>query len=234
MSKVWRTLALLALSGAAATSPAAPNSHSLSQIATKAALVMQERAVREGFEDVEVSIRPLDTRLNLAACGQPLTTLPANSTRVLGPVSAGIRCDGPEPWTLYVRGQVIAQVEAPVLSVSVGRGELLSENDVVLQRRRISNDYGGYITELDDIIGKEAKRSLAAGSELRFSDLKAPIIVERGQTVSIVSGGAGLRVSMQGKALASGGAGDRILVANQKTGKRVEGVVAGNGSIMIQ
>lgn len=244
MSKFWRTtrLPLSTIVGAAAIAwtlisngvSAGTEKHSLSDVATTAALAMQEHAQAAGYSNVDVSIRPLDSRLNLAVCDQPLNTLPASNQRVLGPVSAGIRCDGPQPWTLYVRGQVSAQVDMPVLAASVARGDVLSQNDISIQSRRLSNDNARYITEIDDIIGKQAKRALTAGTELRYSDLKTPIIVERGQMVSIVSGGAGLRVSMQGKALASGGSGDRIMVANVKTGKRVEGVVARDGSVMIQ
>ena len=78
---------------------------------------------------------------------------------------------------------------------------------------------------MEDLVGMEARRNLDAGSPLRFNDLVSPVLVERGQTVNIVSGGGGLRVSMQGKALAKGSVGDRVLVSNLTSGTRVEGVI---------
>ena len=36
---------------------------------------------------------------------------------------------------------------------------------------------------------------------------------------------------MQGKALASGAAGDRILVANERSGRRLEGIVGRDGTV---
>jgi flagella basal body P-ring formation protein FlgA len=39
---------------------------------------------------------------------------------------------------------------------------------------------------------------------------------------------------MQGKALAKGAAGDRVLVANLTSGTRVEGIIATDGSVIIQ
>ena len=237
MSKYWR-LTLVTLLATTVTQGSWANgtasSHSLSDIATTAALTLKERAAGQGYDDIEVAIRPLDGRLQVAACEQPLRTLPANSKRVLGPVSVGIRCDGASSWTLYVRGQVSAHIDIPVLNNSIARGEGVSEADITLASRTIGSDLVGYVDNIDAIVGKVAKRNLRPGQPLRYSDLKAPVLVERGQTVNIVAGRTGLRVSMQGKALASGGTGDRVMVSNLSTGKRLEGIVSADGSVLVQ
>lgn len=215
------------------SSQAAAN-HSLSDIATTALLEMERRALARNFADIEVQVRPLDARLNLAPCGSELRVLPETTQRALGPVSVGIRCDGPQPWTLYVRGQVSASATVPIMATSVARGELLGGDDISLEIRRITQDLGPIITEKDDIIGKEARRNLTPGSTLKYSDLRAPKLISRGDLVTLVSGGSGIQVSMQGKAMAGGAAGDRILVTNLSSGKRVEGVIANDGSVVLE
>jgi flagella basal body P-ring formation protein FlgA len=214
-------------------SAGASAAHSLSDIATTALLEMERRAEAQNYQDIEVQIRPLDARLNLAQCGEPLRVLPENTQRALGPVSVGIRCDSPQPWTLYVRGQVSASATVPVMAASVGRGQLVGRRDVQLENRRISSDLGPIVTEIDDIIGKEARRNLSPGKTLNYADLRAPELIARGDLVTLVSGGGGLKVSMQGKAMASGAAGDRILVTNLSSGKRIEGVIAADGSVVL-
>ena len=72
-----------------------------------------------------VSIRPLDSRLAPALCDEPPQALPANTTRTLGAVSVGVRCNGTKPWTVYVRGTVNAYTDIPVLIQSVPRGEIV-------------------------------------------------------------------------------------------------------------
>jgi flagella basal body P-ring formation protein FlgA len=62
----------------------------------------------------------------------------------------------------------------------------------------------------------------------------SPQIVDRGQTVDLVAQSAGLVVNMQGKALANGSEGDRLLVKNLSSGKRVEGLVLASGTVLIQ
>jgi flagella basal body P-ring formation protein FlgA len=195
---------------------------------------MQSRAVAQGYQHIDVQVRPLDGRLGLAKCTQDLEALPTSTKRALGAVSVGIRCPGEETWTLYVRGEVAANQVVPVLTAALRRGDLIGNNDIILKKRRITQENGGIVTEIDGLIGMEARRNLDPGNPLRFNDLVAPILVERGQTVNIVSGGSGLRVSMQGKALAKGAAGDRVLVANLTSGTRVEGVVTPEGSVVIQ
>ena len=234
MSKHWRYALIGALTFTATISQADSGNHSLSDIASTAALTMQSRAADQGYQHIDVQVRPLDARLALARCTRALEALPSNSERALGAVSVGIRCPGEEVWTLYVRGEVSANQVIPVLTGALRRGDLIGNNDIVLEKRRITQDYGGIVTEIDDLLGMEARRNLDPGSPLRLNDLVAPILVERGQTVNIISGGGGLRVSMQGKALAKGSAGDRVLVSNLTSGTRVEGVVTADGSVIIQ
>jgi flagella basal body P-ring formation protein FlgA len=119
------------------------------------------------------------------------------------------------------------------MAASVGRGQLVGRRDVQLENRRISSDLGPIVTEIDDIIGKEARRNLSPGKTLNYADLRAPELIARGDLVTLVSGGGGLKVSMQGKAMASGAAGDRILVTNLSSGKRIEGVIAADGSVVL-
>ena len=191
-------------------------------------------AITRGYDDVMVSIRPLDSRLAPAFCDEPLQALPANTTHTLGAVSVGVRCNGNKPWTIYVRGTVNAYTDVPVLTQSMPRGEIVSAADIAIEKVEIRSDFEHIIVDKVDIIGKQAKRALRAGQPLRFSQLMHPILIERGQEVTLVSGLAGVQVRMQGKALASGAAGDRILVANERSGRRLEGVINTNGTVTVR
>jgi flagella basal body P-ring formation protein FlgA len=190
-------------------------------------------ALDEGYDQVEVRVRPLDARLRPALCAEPLTTVRPHAGRALGPVSYGVRCSGPVPWTLYLRADVSAVLALPVLAQPLPRGALIGRGDLQLQERRITTPSQGLITSIDEALGKELQRPLPAGSTLRFGHVALPELVTRGQTVTLVAGANGLRVQMQGKALASGAAGDRLLVSNLRSGRRVEGIVLPDGNVRI-
>ena len=208
-------------------------SQSISSIAASAAIHAESQAIAKGFKGVEVDIRPLDSRISLSRCDTPLSVA-STGDRVLGAVSIAVSCSTPAPWTVHVRGSVAARVELPMLVMPVNRGDIISASDVQMQEQRITRDLVGYIAKAQEIIGKEARKNLSAGSKVRKSDIIAPQIVDRGQTVDLIARSSGLVVNMQGKALANGAAGERLLVKNMSSGKRIEGLVLTDGSVLIQ
>ena len=224
--------ALTTLCLALATSSAFAG-QSVSSIAAAAALHAEARAVEQGYNGVAVDLRPLDSRIQLAACAAPLQVTTA-SDRALGPVSMSVSCNYPNSWRVQIRGSVSAVAELPVLALPVNRGDVIGSGDIEVREQRITRDLVGYLRDEEDIVGKEARKNLAVGSRLRTSDLIAPQIIDRGQTVALVAQSAGLVVNMQGKALSNGAAGDRLMVKNLSSGRRIEGLVQRNGTVLIQ
>ncbi|MEM0954544.1 MAG: flagellar basal body P-ring formation chaperone FlgA [Pseudomonadota bacterium] len=221
----------IASSVASASSVSASHSHG-DIIATMRAAALRA-AEQGGFHGIEVRVRPMDQRLKPARCGQPLETVRPHSGRALGPVSYGVRCAGPVPWTIYLRADVSATMLLPTLTRGLPRGALLGARDLALVNHRITHRAADVITDKHRLIGMELKRPLAAGSLLRHGQVGLPELVTRGQVVTLIAGGPGVEVRMQGKALSSGAAGDRLMIANASSGRRVEGVVLNDGSVQI-
>jgi flagella basal body P-ring formation protein FlgA len=208
--------------------------HDHGEIIAEVEAAAMTAAEAEGFEDVEVRVQPLDKRLRPARCDQPLSIVRPHSGRALGPVSYGVHCSGSAPWTLYLRAEVSASVELPLLRRALPRGALIGEHDLQLTRRRVTTRPAGLIEDPSMAIGMELLRPLPAGSVLLFGQVGHPEIVERGQSVTLIAGSPGVEVRMQGKAMASGAAGDRLVVTNLSSGRRVEGVVLSDGSVRIR
>ena len=164
MTVFWRFSAFCLVAAAALNHAAAlaRANQPLEDIMDIAREVATTAAVARGYDDVMVSIRPLDSRLAPALCNEPLQALPANSTRTLGAVSVGVRCNGTKPWTIYVRGTVNAYTDIPVLTESVPRGDIISAADVAIEKIEIRSDFDHIIVDQVDIIGKQAKRALRA------------------------------------------------------------------------
>jgi len=210
----------------------AEQSHS--ELGGLAAKALAEQARAKGLESIHVEVFPLDQRVSLPKCEDPVSVLKDRNQSVLGRVTIGMRCETPEPWTIYLRGRVTSFVSIPVLNVPINRTELISEDDVVLQEMEIDTDLRGVVIDPKQIIGKIAVRNLIASEPLRQSDLKAPQLISRGQSVNITSRAGGLIVTMKGKALGNARAGDRLWVQNQSSNKRVEGEVTPEGEVLIR
>ena len=211
---------------------AAEQSHS--ELGGIAATALEEQARSRGLQSVHVEVFPLDQRVSLPECVEPVRVLKDRNQSVLGRVTIGMRCETPEPWTIYLRGRVTSFASIPVLTLPINRSEPIGEGDVVYQEMEIDTDLRGVLLDTKQIAGKIAVRNLIANEPLRQSDLKAPQLISRGQSVNITSRAGGLIVTMKGKALANGRAGDRLWVQNQSSNKRVEGEVTPEGEVLIR
>ena len=65
-----------------------------------------------------------------------------------------------------------------------------------------------------------------------LNGLKVALSHSGGQRVALMSGIATRSIAEE--ALASGAAGDRILVSNERSGRRLEGIVGGDGTVKIR
>ena len=208
--------------------------HSHRALGELAARTLEGRAQAQGLEEIQVEVLPLDARVNLPKCSEPVKVLGDHNQAVLGRVTVGMRCHKPEPWTVYLRGRVTSAMTIPVLTQPLNRSELINHGDVTLKSLQIEGGLRGVIIDRDHLVGKVAVRNLMAGQPLRQSDVKAPKLISRGQSVTITSKAGGLTVTMKGRALGNARAGDRVWVQNQSSNKRVEGEVTPEGDVLIR
>ncbi len=79
----------------------------------------------------------------------------------------------------------------------------------------------------DAVIGMAARRPLKAGDPVLAHDVAPPIVIKPGDTVEVVYADAGIRLTLQGKALAGAAAGDAVNVLNTASKKVIEAVATG-------
>ena len=228
----WLLTTILILASTNVSASTAQHSHSaLGELAARA---LEKRAQSQGLEAIQVEVFPLDGRVSLPACAEQVSVLSEHNQTVLGTVTVGMRCQTPEPWTIYLRGRVTSSITIPVLTQPVNRSNLIGYDDVALKKLLIDADLRGVIIDRNHMVGKIAVRNLIAGQPVRQSDVTAPKLISRGQSVTITSKAGGLTVTMKGKALGNARAGDRVWVQNQSSNKRVEGEVTPGGEVLIR
>lgn len=123
-----------------------------------------------------------------------------------------------------VTGTAIATLMLPVAARDIARNEILVETDFDwIERADVRA--AQYIDDADLIVGKAARRPLAAGAPFRKADLQAPTLIKRGATATIVLEGPGLRLTQAAVALANGAAGDLIAFRNVNSDREFKAVV---------
>ena len=178
----------------------------------------------------EIVVGRLDSRLRLAAAHQTMETfLAPGSHRLMGNVTVGIRCKHPKPWTLYVSAKVRIVSDVVVTSQPLSRGAKLERGNLRLARQDLATLRSGYITHLQEAVGKILKQPLSAGTPLAPHHIQTPKLVRRGEQVVIHAYGSGVKVSSSGTALTDGTAGERIRVCNLTTKRIIEGTVEAAG-----
>lgn len=139
------------------------------------------------------------------------------------------RAQGAPGTPLFViAGTAATPILVPVPARQIERNEAITDADldwIEIVDARASL----YVNDADAIIGKIARRPLAAGAPLRKMDLTAPILIKRGATATIVLEAPGIRLTQNAVALENGAAGDLISFRNINSDREIKAVVTGAG-----
>jgi len=171
---------------------------------------------------VEITLTPVDARVNLPACVALEPSLSPGS-RAWGNTTVAIRCAAPSSWTVYVRATVKVIAEYVVSAKPLSQGRVLAPADLATRSGDLSQLPPGIVTNLDQAFGRTMTASLASGSPLRQDMLRAQPVVIQNQSVKLVSSGHGFSVSAEGRALNNAEEGQLVQVRSA-SGSLVSGI----------
>jgi flagellar basal body P-ring formation protein FlgA len=112
----------------------------------------------------------------------------------------------------------------------IARGEVVEPADLMLQPAA-GTVQPGTATRIAAIAGMEARRMLHVGESIRLSDVRHPILVNKGAIVTITFDDAGISLTASARAIGAGGIGDTIAVQNPVSFRQVGAVVTGPGTV---
>jgi len=138
----------------------------------------------------------------------------------------------------FAAGPAFAQTAAPANGPSVVvpahdivRGETISDSDLVMQTVAPDRMRPGVITSFADLAGHEARRLLHAGEPVRNEDVRMPVLVAKGSTVTMTFNEPGISLTAIGRAMGEGGLGETVAVENPASFRQVSCVVIGAGEV---
>jgi flagella basal body P-ring formation protein FlgA len=181
----------------------------------------------------EIQINRLDPRLRLPLCQQPLTTTLESPAEPIGRVTLRVRCDGAAPWTVFVPGQVRLYREVVIASRPLKRDNLVTDMDVVLAERDVGLLNQGYLTTLQQALGKKLTRALLPDQVLAPIHVQLAEAIRKGDQVVISARSGGISVRMPGEALSDGTIGRQISVRNQRSNRVIKARVVGPGQVEV-
>ena len=180
-----------------------------------------------------VTASRLDARLRLADCAGKHETFVANNGSVQTRTTVGVRCPDVGGWTVYVPVAVEVEAQVLVLRRPLARRARIEALDVELQVRRLPGISSNFLNDITTLQGRRLRRALSAGTPLTSDVLDRDVLVQRGQSVTLIAANSGIEIRAQGRALSEGSEQDRIRVQNVTSLKVVEGVVENAGTVRV-
>jgi flagella basal body P-ring formation protein FlgA len=188
---------------------------------------------RDRAEPPQIRLQPLDARLRLAPCGSSLEAFLPSGARTVGNTLVGVRCPGPQTWTVHQNANVQVFDRVMVTGRVLNRGTILRAADLRAERRELSALTSGYETAPERLVGKRLQRALTAGAVIPPNAVRAVPAIRRGETVTLVIESQGMTVSSSGAALDDGYLGQRLRVRNPGSERIIEGVVTGERRVAV-
>src|SRR5690606_20233037 len=187
----------------------------------------------ERYSRMEADVQPLDSRLRLSPCDQPLAVDHYPRERTGGRITFKVSCSGPDSWSVRIPASVQLFDDVVVAATGIPMGSQIGPRDVQLQEMDVSLLYRGYFGSIDDVKGFIAKRPIPAGQVLSATLVNPANVVTKGEKVTILAESSGVSTGAMGEALADGALGDLIQVRNSSSSRVVEGRISGPGLVKV-
>ncbi len=228
MKTALMTLLCLAMPLAAAQqAPARQDLNALRQVAEQ--FLTAQSAGLPG--KVTVTVGALDQRMNLAACPDP-QPFQQPGARAWGKTTVGVRCAAPTPWTVYIQSQVSVQADYVAAAMPLVQGQTIEASQLVMVKGDLAVLPNGVLTDMAQAIGRTSSMSVQSGAPIRADLLRSKPVVQQGQAVRVVSGGAGFRVSAEARAIGNASEG-QVVQVRTPAGAILSGVAKAGGLVEV-
>jgi len=126
-----------------------------------------------------------------------------------------------------------AGIRVVVPTHDIARGSTITSSDLMYQMTG-DNAMSGTVTSVDNLVGLETRRVLHAGESVRLDDVRHPVLVTKGSTVTMTFEAPGITLTAIGRAMSEGGIGETVTVQNPASFRQISAVVIGPGQVRAQ
>lgn len=134
---------------------------------------------------------------------------------------------------IHFTGRAIEQVSLPTLRRNFRRGDIVEANDIVITKIVRSRTPATPLENTSNIIGKQAKRNIMAGKPLVEADLRNPVVIKRGQFVTMAYRTNLMTLSTRGQVMHDAGVGDVVRVRNVASDTLVQAQVTSEHEVIV-
>lgn len=195
---------------------------------------LKAEGMRDGAE-IDLGSRAIAIHLPLEAPAHvdvQQVRIDRNTNRFTASIIAGAGHAGAQ--RLQIQGRLFATARLPVLRRAVNTGETIRANDIELVQVREDASKRDLIADPKRLVGQTARVRLRDGEPVREGDVRAPTLVTRNATVTIILQTGSLQLSAQGRATEDGARGDTIRIVNTQSNRTIEATVVAPDTVLVQ
>ncbi len=136
-----------------------------------------------------------------------------------------------EKTKLVGRYFIMMDVCLPVRDIM--RDEIIKAGDLEVRKMRSNRLREDDVISQNQLIGKQAVRTIKSGKPISKRDIREEIIIKKGKTVLAVYNYKGLQITAKLEALEDGAKGNKIKLLNTKSQKEIFGEVVDRNTVKI-
>ena len=189
------------------------------------------------WEDARVRVKKINVSNNLILPRGKVTykVVPLKNRRLLGtiPIPIHFAVDGTYKKKVWTTVNIEVLKKVVVTKGRMKRFHEITEEDICLKEMNLAKIPSNVITNSEEVLGRRAKRTIGADVVLRTDLVEFPPLVKRGDVVLIVAESEGLRITAFGEVKKKGRRGERVMVENLASKKKVNAYVLDSNSVKV-
>jgi len=132
-----------------------------------------------------------------------------------------------------VAGKVFAVVDVPVVRNMLHNGDVIGMADIDYTTIRTADLASNVITDAKKLVGMSPRRSISPSKPITVVDVMLPVIIKKGDLVTMVLKSPTMTLTTQGKALENAADGDSLRVINISSNQALDAVVTGPKTVSV-
>lgn len=198
---------------------------------------LRRELARLGYgDDMEIELSNGGVRLDIPV-DQPPSIAVSNLSvdergqRFMATVAAP--AGDPRARRIKVAGRIYKVMTVPVPNRNLMPGDIITAEDLNWLRVRAAQVRETTASQARQLVGTEPRRPLRANRPVRMTDVREPLLVHKGDFVTMVYATPTMRLTATGRALSNGSKGDLIQVLNTNSNKTIEAVADGRNRVLV-
>ena len=132
-----------------------------------------------------------------------------------------------------IAGMAVLMVEVPLALKRLMPGQIINNDDIVIDKIHYNRVSPLAVLNVELIVGSEVRRMISQGKPIIESSVGPPIIISKGERVTILLKDSTLTLTAPGKSLDEGYKGKEVRVVNLVSNKTVLGIAVEDGIVEI-